>query len=110
MIETMPSEGVAAVTHVLPFAGLCPVSGNPQPGSRLVLRYVPAGRVLEVFSLLREVDGYRGGRGEVRTMEAMVSALTASCAQALGVPVSLRARVLLQREGSALILRCHAQP
>jgi len=76
-ILTVPNETRCAFTtevHELPIESCCPVSYNPQPGSFIAITYEPADKILEVASLRRYVDSYRGGRGSVRSMEGMIQA------------------------------------
>lgn len=71
-------------THILPLAPCCPYSGNPQPGSELQISYDVTDKILEVASLRFYVDSYIGGKGEIRSMEGMVQAITQECANAVG--------------------------
>lgn len=79
----------------------CPVSGNPQPGSVLTLRYRPRGLVLETYSLEALLKQFKGGFPGVgpyrveRNMEGMVGIVAQMVADALGVRVRARASLLL---------------
>lgn len=87
--------------HVLDLPPCCPVSKNPRPGSKLVIRYKPCGLVLEVGALYAYIHQYKGGlRDEagtllVRDMEGMVSMIRQHCSEVLGVPVQVKATLLL---------------
>jgi 7-cyano-7-deazaguanine reductase len=109
--RTMPNErpGVrATVTHRIPLPRCCPVSGNPQPGSELVIRYRPGTNVLELYALDRYVRSFVGGRGEVRSMETMIQQIAQDCAGVLGVRVRVRAVLVLQP--SSMTLSARAEP
>lgn len=111
MLRTMPNErpGVpATITHRVPLPRCCPVSGNPQPGSELVIRYRPRGAVLELYALDRYIRGYVGGSGEVRSMETMIQQIAKDCAGVLGVRVRVRAVLVLQP--SCMTLSAAARP
>lgn len=62
MIDTMPNlTGIQAIQcHALELPAMCPVSGNPKPGSWIAIRYRPAGRFLEVYSLRAYIRRYIG--------------------------------------------------
>lgn len=101
MIDTMPNltpeieSGVQ--THVLPLPAMCPVSGNPREGSYVAIRYTPVDRYLEVYSLEKYIQRFVGGwlsRG-IRDMEQVIATIAGDCAQAVGVPVKVRARLIL---------------
>lgn len=102
MIDTMPNltnVPIAAQCHHIELPAMCPVSGNPQPGSYIAVRYVPAGAFLEVYALERYLTNYVGGwlRGDrhIRDMEQVVQTIAQDCAQALGVRVAVRAHLSL---------------
>ena len=73
--------------HILTLPACCPISGNPRKGSFIEIQYSPEKRLLEVASLRAYVDSYRGGRGDVRSMEGMIQQITQDCANAVGVMV-----------------------
>jgi len=113
-LRTMPNErpdvGMSERHRLrLDLPGCCPVSGNPRPGSTLTLSYRPGETVLEVFSLHAYVESFIGGRGEVRSMEAMIQTITAEAAKALGVPVvGIADLVLFPSQEMRLV--CRARP
>ena len=84
-------------THRLSFAGMCPVSRNPQEGSTLIISYRPHALFLEVDSLYAYVMSYRGGKGDIRDMEGMIQQIAQDCANTIGVKVRARAYIILQR-------------
>ena len=102
----MPNEvpGVPmTVENVLPLPRCCPVSGNPQTGSRLTLRYQPKDLVLEVYALRRYVDSYVGGRAQIRSMEAMVQQIAADASAVLKVPVEVVAELVLEPHQNMIV-------
>lgn len=97
-IDTQPNEkrcNRTEMRHILNLSPACPVSQNPRPGSKIIIKYEPAEKILEVASLLSYVESYKGGRGEIRSMEGMIQAITQDCANSVGVPVYVKAKLLL---------------
>lgn len=101
--NTRPEIAIQPEVHILPLPRCCPVSGNPQPGSVLLVMYTPANHFLEVYSLRKYVDQFVGGFGNVRDMEGMIQTIAEACAQALGTLVTVGALIFLQR-GDAMTL------
>lgn len=83
--------------HDLPLPSCCPVSGNPQPGSVVSISYRPHAAFIEVYSLRKYIDSYVGGKDGVRDMEGMIQQIAADCAAVVGVAVTVRANIILQR-------------
>jgi NADPH-dependent 7-cyano-7-deazaguanine reductase QueF len=87
--------------HTLDIPPCCPVSKNPRPGSKITLCYRPNGKSLEVASLLAYIHSYPGGFYDehgvllVRDMEGMIKRIAEDCATLLGVPVRVRANLLI---------------
>jgi len=96
-------------SHTLPLPQCCPVSGNPQPGSTLTIRYRPKHLMLEVYSLKAYVDQFIGGYENVRDMEGMIQTLAKTCAATLGVYVRIDAQIILQH-GDAMRVVARAIP
>ncbi len=98
-LSVMPVDDVAVECHVLPLPRMCPVSGNPQPGSWIAVRYRPAGRALEVYALADYLERYIGGwlrdGAHIRDMEQTIATIAADCTAAVGVAVTVRARLVL---------------
>lgn len=109
MLEVMPNEHPEVrcySRHTLPLPSCCPVSGNPQPGSQVRITYRPQLSVLEVYSLTAYLAEYVGGHSNgVRTMEAMIQQIATDCADLLGVPVTVFAKVLLESGRLDLLAR-----
>lgn len=89
--------------HRLALPSCCPVSGNPQPGSEIVISYRAGGTVLEVYALSRYLYSFIGGHPSgTRTMEGMVEQIARDCAATVGVRVRVRAKVVLQQDRESL--------
>ena len=74
----------------------CPVSGNPQMGSKLRIRYRPTDWVLEVYSLAAAIKAYVGGHPSgIRNMESLVQHMAVQVTELLEVPVVLIADLVL---------------
>lgn len=101
--NTRPDVAIQPEVHILPLPRCCPVSGNPQPGSALLIMYQPVAAFLEVYSLRKYVDQFVGGFGNVRDMEGMIQTIAKTCAQVLGTLVTVGALIYLQR-GDAMTL------
>jgi NADPH-dependent 7-cyano-7-deazaguanine reductase QueF len=108
VLKTMPCDP-QRIMHTLPLPSCCPISGNPLSGSAIRLRYQAEGRVLEVYDLKRYLEGFMGGWGQVRTMEGMVQQIADDAAHAVGVPVAVRATLLLH-PGQQMTLRAKGTP
>lgn len=105
---------VERVTLALP--PCCPHSGNPKPGSVLVLEYAPAAEVLETYSVGQVVKLFVGGfagrgpYGPIRDMEGMLRTLVQMAADALRVPVEGRAALVLDAGRKEVDLRAEPRP
>lgn len=95
--------------HCLDLKRCCPVSGNPQPGSKLTISYEPQDVILEVAALRTYLDSYQGGKGEVRSMEAMIQQITQDCANSLGLYVKVKADLVIE-PGQRMKLKCVGFP
>lgn len=101
MIKTQPNErrcGEMIERHGLYLPKCCPMTENPQPGSMMQIRYRPNDVILEVASLREYVTEYVGGRCDVRSMEGMVQNIAQDCANAVGVKVRIKAKLVLLPE------------
>lgn len=109
MLLTQPCTSTISTFewHILPLPSMCPVSGNPQPGSTLFVLYKPATAFLEVYSLRADVNAYIGGRGAIRDMEGTIQAIAQDCANAIKTYVVVGAIIRLQR-GDTMALMCSA--
>lgn len=80
--------------HIVSVPALCPATGNPQHGSSLTVTYIPKARLLELYALTEYVHSFIGHK-TVRDIEYFAQTLAQSCADALGVPVCVRAHFVL---------------
>jgi NADPH-dependent 7-cyano-7-deazaguanine reductase QueF len=111
-LRVQPNEHRCAFTeheHRLEISNICPVTGNPNHGSRIYISYKGYKGFLEVASLRRFVDSYRGGKGEVRSMEGMLQEIAQSCADVLGVDVKLVGDLIIS-PAQNLKVTCYAFP
>jgi NADPH-dependent 7-cyano-7-deazaguanine reductase QueF len=93
--------------HELELPSCCPVSGNPQPGSRITISYEANDGFLEVTSLRAFIDSYVGGKGDVRSMEGMLQEIAQACAETLKVQVTLKSNLLIE-PGQIMRVTCYA--
>lgn len=94
-MRTCDQKTAAFVSHSAPIPQCCPVSGNPLPGSKVTVSYVPAGVVFPVEDLAAFVAEYVGGRGSVRGMEEMIQELANRVRDAVGVRVRASADLII---------------
>ena len=110
-IQTVDNQnpGMAMVQrHIVNVPALCPVTGNPQPGSTLTVTYKPGAKLLELYSLTEYVHSFVGHE-TVRDIEHFAQTLAQGCADTLGVPVSVRAHFVLHLD-QIVKLRIKATP
>lgn len=83
--------------HSFDLPRMCPVSGNPQPGSVLEVWYTASEWFLEIETLGAYIASYIGGkqigRTFVRDMEQTIQQIATDCAASVGVPVVCIARL-----------------
>lgn len=96
MIRTCQPDTKTFVSHSVPIPQCCPVSGNPLPGSKLTVCYIPNATVFPVENLAAFVSEYVGGRGETRGMEEMVQELAIRVRDVVGAPVRAFADLVIQ--------------
>lgn len=97
-IGVQPNYGTRTRScHIFDLPRMCPVSGNPQPGSVLEVHYTAADWFLEIETLGAYIAGYIGGkqigRAFVRDMEQTIQAIASDCAASVGVRVVCIARL-----------------
>ena len=93
-------------THEVQVPPLCPKTSNPIAGSTLTISYVPAGKLLEVYSLNEYVASFAGSQ-EVRDLELLTQVVARDSHEVLGVKVSVVGRYVLNI-GQTLICECEA--
>lgn len=90
--------------HVFDLPGMCPVSGNPQPGSRLFVRYTAGAWFLEVETLAQYIASYIGGkqigRNLIRDMEQTIQQIASDCRDSVGVTVRVLADLYIADDPS----------
>jgi NADPH-dependent 7-cyano-7-deazaguanine reductase QueF len=109
-IKTQPNEKRChrmTQTHKLSIPPCCPMSGNPLDGSFIEITYQPDKLILEVASLRSFVDSYKGGKGEIRSMEGMIQDITRICANTVRVMVHSVAMLNIN-PGQSMKLECAA--
>lgn len=94
MIGAQPNYHPKIITeseHRFDLPRMCPVSGNPQPGSVLTVRYVARDWFLEIETLGAYIESYVGGRSIgrdlIRDMEQTVQQIALDCAASVEVQV-----------------------
>lgn len=87
MIRTCSTEVPTFVSHEVAIPPCCPVSANPAAGSVVTICYRPDGIVFPVEDLVDMINGYVGGRGEVRNMEEMIQDIASRVSTIVRVPV-----------------------
>jgi len=99
VLETIANAYPALATRVrltYPFAQLCPVSGEPQPGSTISISYAAEAQLLETKALGRYLASFAGENPHgVRDLEEAAQVIAQQCAAALGAAVLVTARYLL---------------
>lgn len=91
------TQGDMQEEHTLDLPSCCPVSKNPRPGSKITISYVPAGKSLEIASLISYIHSFKNGRYDetgqlvIRDMEGMICKIAQDCAHVLDVPVVVKA-------------------
>lgn len=87
----------ARVCHTFSLPRMCPVSGNPQPGSVIEVWYTAGEWFLEIETLGAYIETYIGGRAMgralIRDMEQTIQQIAADCAASVGVRVVCVARL-----------------
>lgn len=77
--------------HRFDLPRMCPISGNPQPGSVLSVYYTARKWFLEIETLGAYIESYIGGKplnGKlIRDMEQTIQQIASDCAASVEVPV-----------------------
>lgn len=95
------TTGAMLEEHILDIPACCPVSRNPRPGSKLIVRYSPSGYSLEIASLIAYLHSFKGGLYDdagqlvVRDMEGMIQRIAKDCYKLLARPVTVEAHLVL---------------
>lgn len=104
LIDVMPNQLEIKgheQTHRIYFHDFCPISGNPAEGSFVEITYKPEKFFLEVYSLYDFIFSFQyGGKYKgnfVRDMEQLIQVIHNECTIALGVQVTTKAYLLLDK-------------
>lgn len=98
-IGVQPNLGTvpARPCHRFDLPRMCPVSGNPQPGSVIEVWYTAGAFFLEIETLGEYIATYIGGRPFrgtlIRDMEQTIQQIAQDCADSVEVPVAIIARL-----------------
>lgn len=102
MISAQPNSNPSIKTfstHVFDLPRMCPVSGNPQPGSQLFVWYRANLWFLEIETLGTYIDSFIGGKQVgttfIRDMEQTIQQIATDCATSVGVTVIVHARLVI---------------
>ena len=108
-LKTIANPNISKTTkqiHEVDVPSLCPRTANPVSGSSLTICYVPAGLLLEIYSLNDYVASFIGSN-EVRDLELLTQVVARDCHEALGVTVSVIGKYVLNI-GQTLICECES--
>ena len=100
MIGVQPNMHNAHVRscHLFDLPRMCPISGNPQPGSVIEVWYTADRWFLEIETLGAYIESYIGGKTtedgkRIRDMEQTIQQIAHDCAQSVPVPIAIIARL-----------------
>jgi 7-cyano-7-deazaguanine reductase len=95
MLASIPNAYPALTMRVrltYPFAQLCPVSGEPQPGSTITISYNAGALLLETKALQHYLASFAGENPHgVRDLEQAAQVIAQQCANVLGTSVYVQA-------------------
>ena len=95
LLATIPNGYPALTTRVrltYPFAQLCPISGEPQPGSTITISYNAGSLLLETKALRQYLASFAGENPYgVRDLEQAAQVIAQACADLLGIRVDVSA-------------------
>src|SRR5689334_19402274 len=109
ILQTIANPTISKIikqTHEVGVPPLCPKTGNPIEGSTLTISYIPAEKLLEVYSLNEYISSFIGSN-EVRDLELLTQVVTQECHCVLGVHVSVIGRFVLNI-GQTVICECES--
>ena len=89
--------------------GLCPVTGNFQPGTVAVLSYRAATCVLRYEVIHAEVRSFADGRRAASSAEDVLGQIVGWAAELVATPVKLHVHGLLH-DGTSVLLTVRARP
>ena len=95
LLATIPNGYPTLTTRVrltYPFAQLCPISGEPQPGSTITISYNAGALLLETKALRQYLASFAGENPYgVRDLEQAAQVIALACADLLGIRVDVSA-------------------
>ncbi len=109
LLKTIDNPRISKVTREtleVQVPALCPKTANPVAGSSLTISYVPAGKLLEFYSVNEYLAAFIGSQ-EVRDLELLTQIVARDCREVLGVRVSVMGRYVLNI-GQTVICECEA--
>ncbi len=109
LLKTIDYPQIAKLTreiHEVQVPPLCPKTANPVSGSTLTISYVPAKKLLEFYSLNEYVASFAGSQ-DIRDLELLTQVVARDCHEALGVPVHVLGRYVLNI-GQVVTCECEA--
>lgn len=109
ILKTIDNPRISKITkeiHEVQVPALCPKTTNPIAGSTLTIRYVPASKLLEFYSLNEYVASFIGSQ-EVRDLELFTQVVARDCREVLGVKVSVVGRYI-PNIGQTVICECES--
>ena len=93
-----------------PFARLCPISGEPQPGSTITISYDAGALLLETKALQRYLASFAGDNSQgVRDLEEAAQVIAQQCADILRATVLVVAQYHLHVGGMEVEVRANPQ-
>lgn len=104
-METLPNrypDIPARIRIQTPYAGACPVSGEPQPGSWIAVEYAAGAIILGFDAVVRHLPTYAT---EATDVEAVCQMLARDASEALGVAVNVEAHYILR---GGIVLTCNS--
>ena len=95
LLATIPN-GYPALTMrvrlIYPFAQLCPISGEPQPGSTITISYTAGALLLETKALRQYLASFAGENPYgIRDLEEAAQVIAQACANMLHTSVQVHA-------------------
>jgi 7-cyano-7-deazaguanine reductase len=95
LLASIPNGYPTMLMHVrltYPFAQLCPISGEPQPGSTITISYHASALLLETKALRQYLASFRGENPHgVRDLEQAAQVIAQECANILHTQVDVSA-------------------
>jgi NADPH-dependent 7-cyano-7-deazaguanine reductase QueF len=111
-LETMPNlrrDIALEHCHIFDLPQMCPVSGNPQPGSQIRIEYTAGECFLEDYAIAGYIASFVGGRSVggvfIRDMEQTIQTIAAAVRDAVRVPVVVKVSLILDSQRQEIVVR-----